>query len=350
MKKDIDYKILSDFSKGKYSYNDYLQVKEWFAHIEKNESVKQQLLMHWEELSSNRASVKDESLQHIFEKIQHRILLEEKQASKNNFVWNFYRTAAAILLIPVLAFSFWFYTNSTYSKFIAETEQVHPAWVEVNAPEGAKVRFSLPDGSTGWLNSGAKIKYPVLFNGQRKVELTGEAYFEVQHQDSTDFIVSIPDMDIKVLGTTFNVSAYSGDSYSNVVLKEGKVEINGKVGNFNHTLAPGEKIAFNRETKSLLLSNVDANRFMAWKDGYLIIENEYLGQIIGRIERWYNVDIIIEDERLMNYRFKATFKDEPLEEVLRLIAKSTPIKYSFQKREPDSNGVFPRRVVTIQAK
>ncbi len=350
MKKEIDYKILSDFSKGKYSYNDYLQVKEWFAHLDKNESVKQYLLEHWEELSSNRANMQEESLHHIFEKIQHRILLEEKQASQNRFVWNFYRTAAAILLIPVLAFSVWYYSNSTFSKFIDETEQVNPAWVEVNAPDGAKVRFSLPDGSVGWLNSGAKLKYPAFFNGQRKVELTGEAYFEVKHQDNTEFVVSIPDMDVKVLGTTFNISAYPGDSYSDVVLKEGKVEINGKVGNFNHTLSPGEKITFNHDTRSLHLSNVDANRFMAWKDGYLIIENEYLGQIIGRIERWYNVDVVIEDEKLMNYRFKATFKDEPLEEVLRLIAKSTPIKYSIQKREADANGVFPKRVVTIQSK
>ncbi len=350
MKKNIDHKILINFAKGKYSYNDYLKVKEWFTHIEENYAVKQQLLTHWDELSDNIDETKDEQLQHIFDKIQHGILLEEKKSSKNNFVWNYYRTAAAILLIPVLAFSLWYYAKSISSKLTAETEQIEQAWVEISAPDGAKVQFSLPDGSIGWLNSGAKLKYPALFKHQRKVELTGEAYFEVKHKDDTDFVVSVPDFDIKVLGTKFNISAYSGDSFSDVVLKEGKVEIIGKAGIFSHTLAPGEKIAFNRETKSLNLYSVDAERFTAWKDGYLIIENEYLGQIIGRLERWYNVDINIKDKEVMNYRYKATFKDEPLEEVLRLLSKSTPIKYSIEKRETDSSGVFQKRMVTIQSK
>ena len=332
MKENIDIKILKNSSKGKYSYNDYLKVKDWFSHIENNEEVKQQLFKHWEELHSTIDDSKNESLQYIFNKVQHGILLEEKKSSKNNFVWNLYRTAAAVLLIPILASSLFFYIYSSSSKLSNEREQFAQSWVEINAPDGAKVQFSLPDGSSGWLNSGAKLKYPALFNHQRRVELVGEAYFEVKHRDSTDFIVNIPDMDIKVLGTKFNVSAYSNDSYSTVVLKEGKVEINGLTGIFHHTLAPGEKIAFNRETKTLNLTNVDADRFTAWKDGYLIIENEYLGQTIGRIERWYNVDIIVKDKDLLNYRLKATFKDEPLEEVLRLISKSSPINYSIQKR------------------
>ncbi len=350
MKKNIDYEVLVNFSKGKYSYNDYLKVKNWFQQIEEHEGVKQHLITHWDELSSNMDKRKEESLQHIFEKIQHGILLEEKRASKNNFIWNFYRTAAAILLIPVLTFSVWYYTNSISSKYTAEVEHIEQAWVEINAPDGARVQFSLPDGSSGWLNSGAKLRYPSIFNRHRRVELTGEAYFEVRHRDSTEFIVSIPDMDIKVLGTKFNVSAYASDSFSDVVLKEGKVEIKGKADSFNHRLIPGEKINFNRETKSLNLYSVDANRYTAWKDGYLIIENENLGQIVGRIERWYNVDIIIKDKKLMNYRFKATFKDEPLEEVLRLLAKSTPIKHRIQERKMNSNGVLLKRVVTIESK
>ena len=152
------------------------------------------------------------------------------------------------------------------------------------------------------------------------------------------------------MGTKFNVSAYYGDPCTNVVLAEGKVEINGKSSVFNHILSPNEKISFNNELRTLNVTTVDANRFTAWKDGFLIIEDEPLGQVAGRIERWYNVEIIIQDEVLRNYRFKATFKDEPLEEVLRLIALTTPIKYSIEKRVADANGIMKRKIVIIKLK
>ena len=182
------------------------------------------------------------------------------------------------------------------------------------------------------------------------MELTGEAYFEVNHIDQSGFVVSVADMDVKVLGTKFNVSAYSDDPFTYVVLKEGKVEVDGKSGVFNHALLPNEKIKFNRKSKTLNLTKVNANRYLAWRNGYLIIDNESLGQVVGKLERWYNCKIIIKDEVLNNYRFKATFRDEPLEEVLRLIAITTPIKYDIKKREVGSDGILKQKEVTIQLK
>lgn len=349
MRDRIDHKILLNYSKGKYSYNDYLKVKNWFNRVEGNMEMKEQLFAQWEKLTEEDKS-EDDSLQHIFEKIQYTILLEEKKRDKNNVIWNFYRKAAAILLIPVLAFSLWYYLSSKSPQFNTPVETIVQGWVEINAPDGARVEFFLPDSSSGWLNSGSKLKYPTVFNRQRKVKLTGEAYFEVKHLDQSDFIVSIADMDVKVLGTKFNVSAYSDEPCTYVVLNEGKVDINGKAGVFNYTLLPNEKITFNHKNKSLHLDKVNANRYSAWKEGYLIIENEPLGQIIARIERWYNVDIIIQDEELKNYRFKATFKDEPLEEVLRLMAKTTPMNYIIKKRTIDSEGILKRKEVTIKLK
>jgi ferric-dicitrate binding protein FerR (iron transport regulator) len=157
-------------------------------------------------------------------------------------------------------------------------------------------------------------------------------------------------MNVKVLGTQFNVSAYPGDANTDVVLAEGKVEINGKADVFKYTMSPNEKISFNSNTKSLDLKTVDANRYSAWKDGYLIIENEPLGQVLGRLKRWYNADIILQDEVLKSYRFKATFKDEPLEEVLRLISLTTPINYNIEVRDVDAQGVFIQKKVTIKLK
>ena len=349
MKDKFDYNTLLNFAKGKYSYNDYLKVKYWFNQVENNKEINNQLFAQWKEITDSDYSM-DDSLHHIFEKVQNIILLEEKKKDKKITIWSFYRQAAAILLIPVLAFSLWYYLSSESSQITESTQQIAESWVEINAPDGARVKFFLPDSSQGWLNSGSKLKYPTVFNKHRKVDLTGEAYFEIKHLDQSDFIVNVADLDIKVLGTKFNVSAYSDDPCTNVVLKEGKVEISGKTGIFNHTLLPNEKIAFNHKSKSLNLSKVDANRYTAWKDGYLIIEDESLGEVAGRIERWYNAEIVIQDEVLKNYQFKATFKDEPLEEVLRLIALTTPIRYNIEKRTVDSNGIMKKKTVTIKLK
>lgn len=345
----IDHKKLFDFSNGKYSYNDYLQVKQWLNEWEKNPEISEELFNQWKELQTESTETR-QSLQHIFEKIQYSILLEEKKSVRKSVVWNFYRQAAAILLIPALTFMLWYFISIEKSGIASSSTLMAQSWVEINAPEGSRVEFFLPDSTSGWLNSGSKLKYPSVFDRHRKVQLTGEAYFEVKQMAQSDFVVSVPDLDVKVLGTKFNVSAYSDDMVTDVVLNEGKVEIEGKSGVFNQILAPNEKITFYRDEKSLKLSEVDASRFTAWKDGYLIIDNEPLGQVTGRIERWYNAEIVIQDEMLKSYRFKATFKDEPLEEVLRLIAITTPIRYEIEKRDMDANGVLKQKKVILKLK
>jgi transmembrane sensor len=349
MNRNIDYKILINFSKGIYSYKDYLKVKNWFNRIEENSEIKEQLYAHWLKLADSELD-KDYSLQHIFEKIEYNILLEEKKEAEKINLWSYYSKAASILLIPVLGISLWYYILSNTNSFNSSKQSIVQTWVEINAPDGARVEFLLPDSSRGWLNAGSKLKYPAVFNDVRKVELTGEGWFDVKHLDKSEFIVSVPDMDIKVLGTQFNVSAYSDDIFTSVELEGGKVEVKGKVGIFNYSLLPNEQMIFNRDKLSLKKAKVDASRYSSWKDGYLIIENEPLGQIVGRLERWYNVEIDIQDEVLKKYRFKATFKDEPLQEVLRLMARTTPMMYKIEKREMDSNGVLKQKKVTIKLK
>lgn len=340
MGNNIDYKTLLDFSKGKYSYNEYQKVKHWFLNVRNDERIENQLLNQWKD-AGNPSN--PDSLHSVFEKIHYQILLEEKKQNGKIKLWHFYRQVAAIL-IPV-------FIVLTLSYFLLRSE--YPTtqnWVEINVPEGARIEFMLPDSSSGWLNSGGKLKYPTVFTSHRKVELSGEAFFNVKHHDDSDFTVSVVDMDIKVLGTKFNVSAYSDEDNTEVVLKEGKVEINGKTGKFRQTLQPGDKIGYNHFTKSVDLLKVDPAMYTAWKDGYLIIDNDPLEQAVKKIGRWYKTDIVIQDEVLKALRFKATFADEPLEEVLRLIAMTTPIKYEIEKRNIDSNGIIIKRHVKIMLK
>ncbi len=333
------------------------EVIRWANTESLNEESKNWEFDNWKNLPVNDTFDDDEKFSYLFDKIQSKINLSGKQnktaesgASGLTSFTTWLTRAAAILLIPVLSFSLWFNLSPKSFPFAKETQLADQGWIEINAPDGARVKFVLPDGSSGWLNSGAKLKYPAVFSQHRKVELNGEGYFEINHQKNSDFIVSVADLDIKALGTKFNVSAYPDFAFTDVVLMDGKVEINGKAGAFNQVLQPNEKITFNRETKSLILKTVNASQFSAWKDGYLVINNETLEQAAYRIERWYNAKILIQDEVLKTYRFKATFIDEPIEEVLKLIAKTTPVKYSIEKREFDSNGILKQKKVTIKLK
>lgn len=338
MKNDVTYKILKNFSEGNYSWNDYKKVKVWFNGIHDYEDAKKYLSEQWNEM--NEQEQPDEhSLKHIYYEIEHQIFTEERKKARKKRWLNLYQKAAAILLIPLLAFSAWYY-------FIGPPPTDNEAWVEINAPEGTRTQFSLPDGSTGWLNSGSKLKYNPVF-AARNVELQGEAWFDVEH-DNTEFTVATQNLNVSVLGTQFNVMAYSDLDFAEVVLEEGLVEVKGTKGYFERALIPGEKLKYQRDENTFNVQQVDTKPYTAWKEGFLLLDNEPLELAVHRIERWYNVDIEIKDETLKGYTFRATFKDEPLEEVLRLMALTTPMEYTIEKREATTDNIYKKRKVTIK--
>ena len=341
MEGKIDDKQLLDFYNGNYSYNDYLKVREWFLNENQDNETEEQLLNQFEGILSEENS---KSLRPIFEKIQYRILLEEKRKERQITFWSLYRQVAAVL-IPLLAISaLIYYYSFPQEKFKSQS------WLEINVPVGARVEFLLPDSTSGWLNSGAMLKYPAEFSEHRQVELSGEAFFNVKHIEKSDFTVNVTDMKIKVLGTKFNVSAYNDDAVNEVVLKEGKVEINGNSIPFSQILKPGEKISYNHFKNTVVKTNVDPNEYMAWTKGYLVINNEPFVVAAKRLERWYGVDILIQEEALKKFRLKATFKEEPLEEVLRFIAMTTPVTYAIENRSHSLNGVLSKKQVIIKLK
>lgn len=342
MEDQMTYKALLNFANGEYSWNEYLKVKNWFNLIHDYKEAKRFLEEQWNELNDQQKP-DDNSLRHIYEKIEYHILLEEKQETKKRQMWYFYRRAAAILLIPVLAFSLW-------QVFFGKVENdARLAWVEIHAPNSARTQFSLPDGSSGWLNSGSVLKYHPVFSQTREVQLSGEAYFDVK-PDEKQFTVKSSDLNISVLGTAFNVSVYPDDSFAEVVLERGKVQVRGAVQDFERTLAPNEKLTFYPQKNKFNVVPVETETYCAWKDGLLILDSEPLELAVKRMERWYNVSIVIEDELLKNYRFKATFEDEPLEEVLKLLSVSTPMEYTFEKRKKEEDGTFIKKKVRIKLK
>lgn len=337
MERNFNKEILIRYLKGEDTLNDHQVVVDWFKDSE-NQTLDQFIREHWEQLEETYT---EKDLGFILQKVQRRIILAENKQKRN--VWYVYKQIAAVLLVPVLVLSSYLLLTSRGNI------PVNDSWAEIHSPLGARTQFKLPDGTTGWLNSGSSIQYPVSFT-KREVKVRGEIYFEVAHKNNEEFIVKTPAVDIVVLGTKFDVSAYPEDNFMEVALEEGKVKLNATDGTFSEVLSPDEKFELDYARKAGTITKVNSSLQSSWKDGKLVFHDEPLSQVLKRMERWYNVQFVVEDKSLNNYIYKATFKDETLDEVLNLLAITSPIKYKIQDRKLDKNGTYSTKKIIITKK
>lgn len=332
--------LLQKYLKGKLSLKDQIELSEQLAD-KKNRIAEEILLDDWEmeldsELTSNR------NLNRVLDQVHHRIRLNEKTTQKQLPIWHTFQRVAAILIFPLLlSFLAYFYFYDNQIKGIA-------SYAEIQCPMGVRTKFILPDGSTGFLNSGSTLKYPVQFAGNRTVELSGEAFFEVTHNKEFPFHVNTKNLDIKVLGTTFNVIANEDEKTEEIVLQAGKVDVSSKNGKPLAVLAPNEQLILNIDTNTFNKKVVVASQYTSWKEGKLVFRNENMQQLARRLSRWYNAEVQVDDQLLNDYTFHATFSDEPLDEVLKLLSITTPISYAEEKRTTDAEGTFQKRKIKIQ--
>jgi Fe2+-dicitrate sensor, membrane component len=276
----------------------------------------------------------------LLDRVRHRICLEENRKTVRLNPMQLVQRIAAILFLPVLlSFMIYVYLNKTGSD--------HHAWAEIMSPAGGRTHFVLPDGSSGFLNNGSVLKYPVDFAGNRKVSLTGEACFDIKHTGEP-FHVQTQRLDVAVMGTVFNVSAYAGDQTEEVILKSGKVQVSTADGKELAVMDPGQLLTFGKSTQQFQLRNVDADQFTAWTEGTLIFRNEHLDKVIKRLGRWYNVDFEITDPELIGYTFHATFMDEHLDEALKLLSLTTPIVYEEVRKAAVPGEIQERRKIKLK--
>jgi hypothetical protein len=188
-------------------------------------------------------------------------------------------------------------------------------------PNGSRiVNIVLADGSRVWLNAGSTLRYPVLFMGkERKISVTGEAYFEIAHDASKPFIVTNGSLDIRVLGTHFNVNAFEDDGNDiKITLLEGSVKI--KNGKATGLLKPGQQARVNKEIR--VVSDVDLDMVMAWKNGYFQFENASLQTVLKQVSRWYGVDVVYEGNNQPRQFVGEMERDLSLLEMLKILEKN----------------------------
>lgn len=195
----------------------------------------------------------------------------------------------------------------------------------MHTPRGGQYRLVLPDGTQVWLNAASSITYPVAFTGkERKVRITGEAYFEVAKNKELPFIVNVDDKSsIEVLGTHFNVNSYADESAIRTTLLEGSVTVNGAV------LKPGQQARINGE-RLTVLNNADIDKVMAWRNGLFNFEDASLEEVMRQLARWYDVEVIYQ-KGIPDIRFEGEIsRNIQLSNLLKVLARAE-VKFKIEE-------------------
>lgn len=204
---------------------------------------------------------------------------------------------------------------------------------ELETARGEQYQVVLPDGSHVWLNAASSLKYPVAFSGsERVVELTGEAYFEVAHNKAMPFKVKTLRQEVEVLGTHFNVNAYNDEKITATTLMEGSVKVTSAADHKNTIIKPGQQSVISGS--GMQVREVDADEAMAWKNGYFLFNNENLGSIMRKISRWYNVEVLYQDDVAQSMVFSGTVsKYKNVLQVIRILELTNAVHFRIDNNK-----------------
>jgi len=203
-------------------------------------------------------------------------------------------------------------------------------------PRGGEFFLQLSDGTKVWLNSETTLRYPVQFIGEeRKVELTGEAFFEVARNEKVPFLVESGDQTVKVLGTEFNISSYKENSLISTTLVKGSVEVFIKnKPDKRQTLVPNEQITISKIDGQISKQKVNPYQYIAWKDGRFVFDDQNLCEIMKTLSKWYNVDVVFAREELKNFRFTGNLERySDFGEVLKKIQKTNEVEFTIENKQ-----------------
>jgi len=272
-----------------------------------------------------------------------------KRIRKNKYkakLLHFSRSAAAILLLPILALTAYLGIE-LINKYNEPIQQLH-----VTSAYGTVTKTILSDGTEVWLNSGSTLTYPQSFtHAKRTVSLSGEAYFKVSSDKSNRFDVIVSnDLVVSAYGTEFNINSYKEDNAIGITLVEGNVEVSKTDKTSSKNVVPGQHVIYDKKSKLMTMAEVNIPVKTGWKDGKMIFRRASMTEVVQRLSRHFNVDIRLEGKELYDYEYSATFTTETLNEILQLLEKTAPIKYSIIEPEQSGDYSFTKRIVKINLK
>ncbi|TRX59567.1 DUF4974 domain-containing protein [Fulvivirga sp. M361] len=274
--------------------------------------------------------ISEAQLTSIADKVKQQITAGEYQKKRKNQLSSLYKIAASLVILAIICFG-----TYRFIDFDEETSTDIPlAAVHKSNPRGQKSKVTLPDGSKVMLNSESKISFPKKFDhGLREVHLEGEAFFEIKKDLEAPFIVYTKALKATVLGTSFNVRSFPEEDYTNVALSTGKVSVatidSSDIQNKVVVLEPGRQAVYHKGSSKISEGSFDMEEILAWKNKTIYFKQANMADIENKLERWYGVDITVENTARKKVSLSTTFKDQPLSSVLKSLAFT--LKFDYQK-------------------
>ena len=336
----IDSEKVIRYFRGEYSNDDAAYVEEIFQDNGRVKELMDLLSGQFDKYSPEDGTDRrnlDSILFKIHYDINTRLSKRKSWSFETVIKWTF--RIAAIIMLPVVIF--------IGLQMYREGHLKKEAWVEIKAPSWTRAQFSLPDGTTGWLNGNSSIKYKLNFNDDRDVFIAGEAFFDVSEDETRPFKVNTSDVTLTVLGTRFNVSSYEYDKNVEVVLEEGELVFNDKKMTKSFKMAPNDLVIYNKALMNLTTEVVQPQKYLSWTSGKLVFRNDPLDVVASRLARWYNIDVVIKGSVKEDHRLRATFVDEDLAEVLDLLKRSLPVDCKIENGFLNADGIYSKKKVII---
>ena len=260
-----------------------------------------------------------------------------KQKATIRFIRTFLRYAAVLLIVLGLSWGVWkTVTNPVDKEVVAKVAQQYN---ETVVPYGSKTKVILPDSSTVWLNAGARLKYPVVFNdNQRHVYLDGEGFFEVITNRQHPFIVFCDGLSITVHGTKFNVMANSDDLIVETTLVEGAIDVRWSKNEVDIqsdlSLKPGQKLTLRKDHEQYAFQDIqEAGSSIAWMENKLVFEKERFGDVKIKLERWYGVAIEVKDQEILDFLITGTFENQTVEQAMDALSIAVSCTYTIDNNK-----------------
>ena len=336
---DIETNHIIAYLEGRLSNEEREAFEKYIQTSPKLKKEVDEVRFVWE-ISAELKSHRHINIKQNWKTLSRRITLDKYGRQFGVFI----RTAAAVLLIPVLIATYSFF------KTIKKWNNIPAEHIELTSAYGLVSKIVLPDSSEVWLNSGSSISYPKRFvNNKRKVQLSGEAYFKVKSDKSNRFDVTTVDgLQISAYGTEFNVNAYEDENRIEATLAKGHIEVSETGQTTSKTLRPGEQVIYHKNSNRMDIEKVNLAVETSWKDGKMIFRRADMHEITQRLARHFNVDIKLEGEELYDYEYSATFTTETLNDILQLLEKTAPIKCTIIEPKQTEDLSYSRRTVIIR--
>lgn len=335
MRADIDRKIVVKYCKKQCNAEEKKLIEQAMLTSKTfKEEVKAAQEMHT--ILSSLESIQKYDAKKAYRKIQFKIRRKTYQT--------YFMRIASLLILPIIAANIiYFSIHYTSTPNIQDIK-----YTEIYSQPGTIVCQQLPDGTKVWLNSKSYLKYPKAFKkDKREVELVGEAYFQVKSDKSHPFYVCLKNgMKVYAYGTKFNVNAYHEDAQIEAILERGHINVllpNEK----EYCLSPGQGVTYNKEKQQAIKKEISIVEKIAWKEGKLVFRKATLQEVLLRLSRVYNVKIRFKNYSNTTYRYRATFKNETVTQILEYLSKSANITWKMFDTVQKDDATFTQKEILV---